>query len=174
MKRFVRDYLRRRGLGVDRLLIVGAGEVGRTVMRNIVAQPMLGYHIVGFVDDDPEKGSTDIGRFKALVLRVRKAIRRFAVKILRPTYRWIRKRLPSRLRIPARFRPRTVIFSSPDGGMKLTMGGRQIAHFDPLRDRWVLKRGARLFVDETKLPRPGDLAGHAPGPSKGQSAHPEF
>ncbi|MGD2206969.1 MAG: sugar transferase, partial [Anaerolineae bacterium] len=31
-----------------------------------VAQPALGYHIVGFVDDDPEKGSTDIGRFKAL------------------------------------------------------------------------------------------------------------
>jgi len=65
-KRSARNSLRRRGLGVDRLLIVGAGEVGRTVMRNIVAQPALGYQIVGFVDDDPDKGSTDIGRFKAL------------------------------------------------------------------------------------------------------------
>jgi exopolysaccharide biosynthesis polyprenyl glycosylphosphotransferase len=65
-KRMVRSHLRRRGLGVDRLLIVGAGEIGRTVMRNIVAHPALGYHIVGFVDDDPEKGSTDIGRFTAL------------------------------------------------------------------------------------------------------------
>ena len=65
-KRSARNWLRRRGLGVDRLLIVGAGEVGRTVMRNIVAQPALGYQIVGFVDDDPGKGSTDIGRFKAL------------------------------------------------------------------------------------------------------------
>jgi exopolysaccharide biosynthesis polyprenyl glycosylphosphotransferase len=65
-KRWLRTRLREKGLGVDRLLIVGAGEVGRTVMRNIVAQPALGYHIVGFVDDDPEKGSTDIGRFKAL------------------------------------------------------------------------------------------------------------
>ena len=64
--RLVRDRLRRRGQGVDRLLIVGAGEVGRTVMRNIVAHPELGYHIVGFVDDDPEKGKTDIGRFAAL------------------------------------------------------------------------------------------------------------
>jgi exopolysaccharide biosynthesis polyprenyl glycosylphosphotransferase len=62
----VGNRLRRRGLAVDRLLIVGAGEVGRTVMRNIVAQPSLGYHIVGFVDDDPEKGKTDIGRFQAL------------------------------------------------------------------------------------------------------------
>ncbi len=64
--RMVRNHLRQRGLGVDRLLIVGAGEVGRTVMRHVVAQPSLGYHVVGFVDDDPDKGSTDIGRFKAL------------------------------------------------------------------------------------------------------------
>jgi exopolysaccharide biosynthesis polyprenyl glycosylphosphotransferase len=65
-KRFALRQLRKRGLGVDRVLIVGAGEVGRTVMRNIVAQPGLGYHIVGFVDDDPEKGGMDIGRFRAL------------------------------------------------------------------------------------------------------------
>jgi exopolysaccharide biosynthesis polyprenyl glycosylphosphotransferase len=65
-KRFLRNRLRKRGLGVDRLMIVGAGEVGRTVMRNVVAQPVLGYHVVGFVDDDPDKGQTDIGRFKAL------------------------------------------------------------------------------------------------------------
>jgi exopolysaccharide biosynthesis polyprenyl glycosylphosphotransferase len=64
--RGVQRSLRLHGRGVDRLLIVGAGEVGRTVMRNIVAQPSLGYQIAGFVDDDPEKGSTDIGRFKAL------------------------------------------------------------------------------------------------------------
>lgn len=64
--RMVRNRLRQQGLGVDRLLIVGAGEVGRTVMRHIVAQPSLGYHVVGFVDDDPEKGGTDIGRFEAL------------------------------------------------------------------------------------------------------------
>jgi exopolysaccharide biosynthesis polyprenyl glycosylphosphotransferase len=65
-KRLVRNRLRSQGLGVDRVLIVGAGEVGRTVMRNIVAHPALGYHIVGFVDDDPDKGSSDIGRFQAL------------------------------------------------------------------------------------------------------------
>ncbi|MCR4408558.1 MAG: undecaprenyl-phosphate glucose phosphotransferase [Anaerolineae bacterium] len=64
--RAVLGHLRRRGIGVSRVLIVGAGSVGRTVMRNIVAQPSLGYQIVGFVDDNPNKGSTDIGRFKAL------------------------------------------------------------------------------------------------------------
>jgi exopolysaccharide biosynthesis polyprenyl glycosylphosphotransferase len=59
-------WLRTRGVGVARVIIVGAGEVGRTVMRTIVARPDLGYQIVGFVDDNPQKGQTDIGRFKAL------------------------------------------------------------------------------------------------------------
>jgi exopolysaccharide biosynthesis polyprenyl glycosylphosphotransferase len=59
-------HLLRRGIGVARAIIVGAGEVGRTVMRTIVAHPDLGYEIVGFVDDDPAKGTTDIGRFKGL------------------------------------------------------------------------------------------------------------
>jgi exopolysaccharide biosynthesis polyprenyl glycosylphosphotransferase len=58
--------LRARGVGIARIIIVGAGEVGRTVMRTIVARPELGYQIVGFVDDNPEKGTTDIGRFRAL------------------------------------------------------------------------------------------------------------
>lgn len=66
IKRRVWENLMRRGLGVDRVLIVGAGEVGRKLMRNIVAQPELGYQVIGFVDDDPDKNKTDIGRFKAL------------------------------------------------------------------------------------------------------------
>jgi exopolysaccharide biosynthesis polyprenyl glycosylphosphotransferase len=58
--------LRHEGIGVARAIIVGAGEVGRTVMRTIVAHPELGYQIAGFVDDDPAKGTVDIGRFKGL------------------------------------------------------------------------------------------------------------
>jgi exopolysaccharide biosynthesis polyprenyl glycosylphosphotransferase len=61
----LRSMLRRRGIGVVRLLLVGAGEVGRSIMQSLVAQPGLGYEVVGFVDDDPEK-LQDIGRFKAL------------------------------------------------------------------------------------------------------------
>ncbi len=57
---------RKRGFGVARLLIVGAGEIARTIMRTVVANPQLGYEIVGFVDDDAVKGVTDIGRFRAL------------------------------------------------------------------------------------------------------------
>lgn len=58
--------LHRHGIGVDRVLVVGAGEAGRAVMRNIVARPELGYKLVGFVDDAPEKAHTDLGRIKAL------------------------------------------------------------------------------------------------------------
>ncbi len=61
----LRGMLRRRGIGVVRLLLVGAGDVGRAIMQSLVAQPGLGYDVVGFVDDDREK-LQDIGRFKAL------------------------------------------------------------------------------------------------------------
>lgn len=64
--RSARARLRKRGIGVDRVIIVGAGELGRALMRNIVAQPDMGYQILGFLDDDAERGSTDIGRFSAL------------------------------------------------------------------------------------------------------------
>ncbi|MHB1295840.1 MAG: sugar transferase [Anaerolineae bacterium] len=57
---------RQRGLGVERVLIVGAGEVTRSIMRTVCARPELGYAIEGFVDDDPVKASTSIGRFTAL------------------------------------------------------------------------------------------------------------
>ena len=58
--------LHRQGRGVVRLLIAGAGEIGQSVMRSCIARPELGRQVVGFVDDDPERGTTDIGRFKAL------------------------------------------------------------------------------------------------------------
>jgi len=66
VKGYIEARLRRRGIGVDRVLIVGAGEIGRTVIRTIVARPDLGYQIVGLVDDNPDRGNTDIGRVKGL------------------------------------------------------------------------------------------------------------
>jgi exopolysaccharide biosynthesis polyprenyl glycosylphosphotransferase len=65
-KNIVINNMRKQGIGVRHVLIVGAGEVGRTVMRTIVARPELGYRLGGFVDDDPNKGQTDMGRIKAL------------------------------------------------------------------------------------------------------------
>ncbi len=44
--------LQARGWGEHKILIVGAGEVGRMVMQQIKRSPSLGYRVVGFVDDD--------------------------------------------------------------------------------------------------------------------------
>ncbi len=56
----------RRGEGVIRALIVGAGDHGRAVMRNIMARPDAGYSVVGFLDDDPAKREQPIGRYPPL------------------------------------------------------------------------------------------------------------
>lgn len=64
LMRMVLGRLRQRGIGVDRAILVGGGEIGRAIMRSVLAQPDLGYHIEGFVDDDPNKGA--IGSFPLL------------------------------------------------------------------------------------------------------------
>ena len=61
-----RGYLRQYGVGVERFVLVGAGDVGRMVMRTVAARPDYGYQLIGFVDDNPAKGDTDIGPFKGL------------------------------------------------------------------------------------------------------------
>ncbi len=66
LRRFLESRLRARGINVTNLLIVGAGDIGRAVMRAVFAQPHLGFRVVGFVDNDSDLGVTDIGRFKAL------------------------------------------------------------------------------------------------------------
>lgn len=66
VQRQVQANLRARGVGVERVLIVGAGAIGRTVMQAIVARPDLGLKAIGFVDDNPGKNQSDIGRVRAL------------------------------------------------------------------------------------------------------------
>ncbi len=63
VERRLRAYLRSKGIGLERVLVAGAGEVGRMVMQNLALQSDLGYSVVGFVD---EERSEDLGRFKAL------------------------------------------------------------------------------------------------------------
>jgi exopolysaccharide biosynthesis polyprenyl glycosylphosphotransferase len=63
VERVWRGYLRRKGIGLLRVLVVGEGQLGRMIMQNIVAQPELGYNIVGFVDDEPRQS---LGRFEYL------------------------------------------------------------------------------------------------------------
>ncbi len=50
-----KKVLRRFGLLKRRVLILGAGETGRLIVRALKKEPNYGYEILGFLDDDPEK-----------------------------------------------------------------------------------------------------------------------
>jgi len=46
----IQKVLQARGVGADRVLIVGTGEIGRMILQKIIQQPELGYRVVGFID----------------------------------------------------------------------------------------------------------------------------
>jgi exopolysaccharide biosynthesis polyprenyl glycosylphosphotransferase len=50
--------LRRAGIGLERLLIVGAGPAAQDLIARINQQPWLGYDVVGVVDDTPGRSRT--------------------------------------------------------------------------------------------------------------------
>jgi exopolysaccharide biosynthesis polyprenyl glycosylphosphotransferase len=64
--RTIQSALRRRGVGTERVLLVGFGEVGRAVAGGIIARKDLGYQIIGYLDDDPERADSALGRIKGL------------------------------------------------------------------------------------------------------------
>ena len=54
-------FLRARGIGAWRILIVGAGDTGRLVADRILKSPNLGYQLVGFIEDRPNRtGRPDV------------------------------------------------------------------------------------------------------------------
>ncbi|HEU5317413.1 MAG TPA: sugar transferase, partial [Chloroflexota bacterium] len=59
-------HRRKRGLGLARVLVVGAGHVGKMVMQQIAGRPGLGYQLVGFCDDVAWAQGTSFGRFSCL------------------------------------------------------------------------------------------------------------
>ena len=66
IQRIIQARLRARGIGVQHTLVIGVGDVGRSVLRTMIARKELGYYPVGYLDDDPERGSVDLGRVKGL------------------------------------------------------------------------------------------------------------
>lgn len=46
------------GVGDDRVLIIGAGEIGEMVYRKIIQNPKLGYQVMGFIDHEPTRKQT--------------------------------------------------------------------------------------------------------------------
>ncbi len=50
-------WLWQQGIAAERVLVVGAGPLGRTVMNTILRSPHLGYFLVGYLDD---RGELDV------------------------------------------------------------------------------------------------------------------
>lgn len=65
-------FLARRGVGMVRVLIYGAGTTGRLLAHQVKLHPEFGYEVVGFVDDDPAKigktyeGNSVLGNYQQL------------------------------------------------------------------------------------------------------------
>lgn len=66
VRRQIYARLRSRGVGVERVLVVGAGDVGLSVLRTLLARKDLGYAVAGYLDDNPDRGSVDLGRVRGL------------------------------------------------------------------------------------------------------------
>lgn len=44
-----------KGIGLRRVLIIGAGQTGKSVLENIKNHPEIGFDMIGFIDDDIKK-----------------------------------------------------------------------------------------------------------------------
>lgn len=47
----IKRWLLRRGIGVDRVLIIGEGKSGRRIMQSMLGKPGYGYRLVGYAGD---------------------------------------------------------------------------------------------------------------------------
>jgi exopolysaccharide biosynthesis polyprenyl glycosylphosphotransferase len=58
--RTARERLWSRGIGVDRVAVVGSGRAARRIMQWMLSQPQLGYEVVGYVADNPSPDGVQI------------------------------------------------------------------------------------------------------------------
>ena len=63
-------YIRTQGYNIKYILVIGAGKLGQKFARIIIQNEYMGYRIIGFLDDDPEKdticGLKVLGKLKDL------------------------------------------------------------------------------------------------------------
>jgi exopolysaccharide biosynthesis polyprenyl glycosylphosphotransferase len=90
VQRQVRGHRRSKGIGVQRVLIVGVGEIGQAVLRTMIARKELGYHPIGFLDEDPARATSDLGRVRALgtIRNLEAVTRAYAVNLVVIAQRW--------------------------------------------------------------------------------------
>lgn len=62
VRRILLAWLYQRGILADRVLVIGSGEVGRSLIRTLLARPDLGYRAVGYLHDGLSENNIGLGR----------------------------------------------------------------------------------------------------------------
>jgi exopolysaccharide biosynthesis polyprenyl glycosylphosphotransferase len=91
VQRMVQANQRSKGIGIQRVLVVGAQEVGQAVLRTMLARKELGYFPVGFLDDaHDDLGWQSRGQVRDLggLDRLADVIRSENVDLIVITLRW--------------------------------------------------------------------------------------
>jgi exopolysaccharide biosynthesis polyprenyl glycosylphosphotransferase len=66
LRRVVLGVLYQRGILADRVLVIGSGEVGRSLIRTLLARPDLGYRAIGYLHDGLSENNIGLGRIPNL------------------------------------------------------------------------------------------------------------
>lgn len=66
VRRIILESLYHRGILADRAIVVGSGEVGRGVIRTLLARPDLGYKAIGYLVDGSQENNIGLGRIPHL------------------------------------------------------------------------------------------------------------
>lgn len=62
LRRWLLSMLYQRGRLADRVLVLGSGEVGRSVIRTLLARPDLGFRAIGYLHDGRSENNIGLGR----------------------------------------------------------------------------------------------------------------
>ena len=94
-----------------------------------------------------------VGRLNAIAVRISRRLDRSISRILGPVYRALARQGILKAVLPRSLRPRVVRFGNPvHSSMMLLFLGRAIGRYDSDRQRWVIRRPFKLFVEEGLLP----------------------
>ncbi|MCA9900825.1 MAG: sugar transferase, partial [Anaerolineales bacterium] len=66
LRRSLLAMLYQRGILADRVLVIGSGEVGRSLIRTLLARPDLGYQAIGYLHDGLSENNIGLGRIPNL------------------------------------------------------------------------------------------------------------
>ncbi|MFQ5422334.1 MAG: hypothetical protein ACE5EY_18455, partial [Anaerolineae bacterium] len=66
IRRWILSALYQNGKAVDRVLVIGTGETGRSLMRTLLARPDLGFMAIGYLHDGSQENNIGLGRIPNL------------------------------------------------------------------------------------------------------------